>query len=94
MPTTLTKPARGEAAILCRVFLNGRQELSPDFARFFLQLDFSGADKARMHDLAVRNQAGQLGPGEADELDSYRRAGYFIDTMRSRARLVLKKLQP
>lgn len=90
MQTTETNKAAGEAAILSRVLLNGRNEFPPELARYFLALDFSEEDKARMHHLAVKNQQGTLSPGEAEELDSYRRAGYFLDIMRSKARLTLK----
>ncbi len=91
MRTVQMKQPPGEAAILSRVVLNGKKELSPALARLFLGMDFCDEDKARMHDLAVRNQEGSLGPGEDEELDSFRRAGYFIDIMRSKARLALKK---
>lgn len=91
MQTVETKQPPGEAAILTRVLLNGEKRLSHELARLFLGMGFSDEDKSRMHDLAVRNQEGKLRPGEADELDSYRRAGYFIDIMRSKARLALKK---
>jgi hypothetical protein len=47
-----------EAAIFSRVFAEGRRSLTPDLARHILTLEFSDDDKARMHDLAVKNQEG------------------------------------
>ena len=44
-----------------------------------------------MHELTVKNQEGSLTKAEEEELDSYRRIGYFVDLMRSKARMSLKK---
>ncbi len=56
-----------------------------------LKLDFDPTDRDRMHELAARGQEGSLSKAEEEELDSYRRIGYFVDLMRSKARLSLKQ---
>ncbi len=56
MPITqTTKAAASEAAIFSRVFAEGRQTLTPELARHILALELSDEDKARMHELAVKN---------------------------------------
>jgi hypothetical protein len=47
-------------------------------ARYILDLRFSDRDKARMHDLAVRNQHDALTPAENDEMFVFRKAGIFL----------------
>ncbi len=44
-----------------------------------------------MHELAVKNQEGFLTKAEEEELLTYRRIGYFVDLIRSKARIGLKK---
>jgi hypothetical protein len=53
-----------EVTILARVLCNQEGELPADIARYLLTLDFSERDKARAHDLAVRNQEGALSPAD------------------------------
>ena len=61
MQTTNNREATDdEITILSRVLVNGREKLTPDLARYFLDLGFSDKEKARMHDLAVRNQEGTI----------------------------------
>jgi hypothetical protein len=84
-------PATAEAAILGRLVKLNQADFSPEVATALLQLDFDQQDRDRMHELAIKGQEGQLTMEEAQELDSYRRIGYFVDLMRSKARLSLKK---
>jgi hypothetical protein len=63
--STATNPAQDdEATILLRVLCNEDGQLPPEVARYILDRHFSDRDKARMHDLAVRNQEGSLSPAE------------------------------
>jgi len=80
-----------EAAILGRMFKPESDEFSPEVARSLLKLEFDAQDLARMHDLAVRGQAGHLTPAEEDELESYRRIGRLLELMRSKARRSLAR---
>jgi hypothetical protein len=91
MRTTTEQPTGpSEVSILARVFGNEEGRLSPMLARHLLTLGFSERDKARMHDLAVRNQDDALSPAEKQELLSYTKAGTLLSILKSKARRVLK----
>jgi hypothetical protein len=79
-----------EATILARILGNDKGELPLDVARYLLDRGFSDADKARMHDLAVRNQEDALSPAEKEELVNYAKAGTVLSILKSRARRVLR----
>jgi hypothetical protein len=79
-----------EVAILSRVLAGAERELPPELARYVLALDFSAEDKARMHELAVRNQADELSAAEKEELFAYVKAGTLLSTLQSKARRALK----
>lgn len=74
-----------EAAILSRVILAEQDDLSPAAAKAFLKLHFKDRDRERMHELAVKNQDGDLREAEQDELDSYRHVGRLLDLLGARA---------
>lgn len=80
-----------EAAILSRMLKPERDDLSPEAARSFLKLEFDPEDLSRMHELALRAQAGCLTAGEGSELESYRRIGRLLEVMRSKARRSLAR---
>jgi hypothetical protein len=80
-----------DAVILNRVVKPNRADLAPDVARAFLQFEFSQEDRDRMHELAVKAQEGTLLANEQGELQSYRRIGYLLDLMRSKARNTLNQ---
>ncbi|HKI35821.1 MAG TPA: hypothetical protein VKA46_28455 [Gemmataceae bacterium] len=90
MHTTTTNGAsQSEITILARVLGNDQGQLPPDIARYVLNLGFSNDDKARMHDLAVRNQEDALSPAEKEELFAYAKAGSLLGILKSKARRVL-----
>jgi hypothetical protein len=78
-----------EVRILARVLGNGEGQLSPAMARYLLKLGFSDRDKARMHDLAERNQSDNLSAAEKEELLAYAKAGTVLSILKSKARRVL-----
>jgi hypothetical protein len=80
-----------EIAIFGRILEAGKRPLTAPTARYLLTLDFPEGDKARMHDLAVRNQRGALSSEEADELQSFVKAGHLLALLQSKARRSLKK---
>ena len=82
-----------DAVILDRVVKPNRADLSLEVAQAFLRFEFGKKDRDRMHDLAVKAQKGTLLHDEQAELESYRRIGYFLDLMRSKARKTLKKVK-
>lgn len=78
-------------AILGRLLGNGRKRMTADLARHVLGLTFSAADRARMTELAARNQAGNLSAPETKELRAYANAGCLLGILHSKARKALKK---
>lgn len=80
-----------EAAILSRMLKPERDDLSPEAARSFLKLEFDPEDLSRMHELALRAQAGCLTAAEESELESYRRIGRLLEVIRSKARRSLAR---
>ena len=82
--------ATNEAAIWeCLIHPNGELRRR-DVARSILQLSFTSDERARMHELAVKNQDGTLTPEEESELDHYNRVGSLLSIMKSKARKLLK----
>jgi hypothetical protein len=75
-----------EVAIWGRVLQPESGNLSPEVARSILKLELGEQDRARMHELAVRGQAGNLTEAEDAELETYCRVGRLLDMMRSKAR--------
>jgi hypothetical protein len=86
-----TQPSNDEAAILMRVIQPNQDDLSPAAARALLKFDFPAEDRERMHELAVKNQAGKLTAAERQELEGYLRIGRLLDLLGAKARLSLKK---
>ena len=89
MGTAASRPGDNEVAILARVFDDERGLLPRDLARSILDVEFSERDRARMHDLAVRNQHDALAPTEKEELVAYAKAGSLLSILKSKARRVL-----
>lgn len=78
-----------EATILARVLANEGGDLPPETAHYFLGIGFSERDKARMHDLAVRNQGDLLSPAEKEELLAFVKAGDLLSILKAKARRTL-----
>ena len=89
---TVTASGAGpsEIAIFARVLGNAGGQLPPDVAHFILSVGFSQDDKARMHDLAVRNQEDALSEREKEELFAYVKAGSLLSILKSKARRTLR----
>jgi hypothetical protein len=91
MPATAMNDASvSEVGILARILSNGHGQMPPTLARYLLAIGFSDADKTRMHDLAVRNQADALSAAERNELSAYAKAGTLLSILKSKARRVLR----
>jgi hypothetical protein len=82
--------ATDEITILERVLSNG-EGFPVALARQLVKLEFSEEDETRMHDLAIRNQAGELTPKERQELHSYANAGCLLGILQLKARQALKQ---
>jgi hypothetical protein len=89
MSTITNHTQEGDATLFTRIISNGKTPLPADVARYFLDLHFSERDKARMHDLVVRNQEGDLSEAEKEELLSFGRVGDMLAILKSRARKTL-----
>jgi hypothetical protein len=89
MAATTKHAAETEVSILARILGNERGQLPHDLARYILDRSFSDRDKARMHDLVVRNQDDALTPAEKEELFAFGKAGDLLAILQSKARRVL-----
>jgi hypothetical protein len=65
--------------------------MTPEAARFVLQLEFSPADHARMAALNEGANEGLLTADERDELDKYVRVGHQLSLLKSHAWSALKR---
>ena len=92
--TVAARSQTSEAAIFSRVWADEGHPLSATLARHVLKLRFSANDQARMHELAARNQAGELSPEEVDELANFVRVGDLLAILQSKARQSLRKSPP
>jgi hypothetical protein len=78
--TTQSRTSRAgdnEVTILARFLTKGDRQLPKTLARYILGLTISEQDKARMHDLAVRNQDDALTPAEKEEMHAFGKAGDY-----------------
>jgi hypothetical protein len=92
MRSTLTpRTNTTEAALLGRILKNGTKAFPPALARYLLTVGFSAEEKARMHELAVKNQEGALTPDEKEELLRYANVGCVLGILQSQARKSLKR---
>ncbi len=89
MSTTAARTGDNEVTILARVFDDERGLLPSELARSIVDVEFSARDKARMHDLAVRNQNDELSPIEREELFGFAKAGTLLSILQSKARRTL-----
>ncbi len=81
-----------EAAILSRLIIPMRGDLSADAARSILNLQFDEQDRLRMRELANMREEGALSEDDEAELDRYRHIGHFLELIQSKARLSLATL--
>jgi len=89
MSSAIDHAPENDAMRFTRIIGNGKTPLPPDVARYFLDLHVSDSDKARMHELAVKNQDGALSEKEKEELLSFGRVGDMLAILKSRARKAL-----
>jgi hypothetical protein len=87
----LARGPNSEAAILSRVLQPEEDNLPAAAARALLKWHFAQQDRDRMHELAVKNQAGRLTAPERRELEGYLRVGRLLDFLDAKARLALKR---
>lgn len=80
-----------EAAIFGRLLDVANENLTPELARHVLCINFPASDRARMHELVVKNQEVELTPDEQEELDNYNHVGDLLSLWHSKARIALKQ---
>jgi hypothetical protein len=90
-PTHSDKYERSVAGIFARLWDAPENRMSPKVARYVLKLGFPEGDRARMHELAVKNQAGKFSAEEREELFSYVTVGNILALLQSKARRRLKQ---
>lgn len=86
-----THQPSSEAAIVSRLIKPDRGDFSPEAARELLGLQFGEEDQARMRELSLKAQEGTLTVSEQAEVENYRRVGYWLGILWSKARLSLKR---
>jgi hypothetical protein len=79
-----------DAAIIGRLDKPDHSDFSPEAAREILSLQLSPHDQARAQELSIKAQEGTLTPDEQGEVESYRRIGYWLGVLWSKARHSLK----
>src|SRR6266446_5770419 len=84
-----TMTAESFAGVWERTIRPGQADLPPEAARYFLKLQFAESDRARMNALAAKARAGALAQEEEAEMANYMQLGWFIDLIKSKARLSL-----
>ena len=89
MATATDHANENEVTILARILGNENGHLPKDVARYILDLHVSEPDKARMHDLVVRNQDDALTPAEKEEMHAYGKATTLLSILKSKARRTL-----
>ena len=80
-----------EAAIVGRLIKPDHGDFSPEAARELLSIQFGEDDRAKMRELSQKAQEGTLSPTEQGEIENYRRVGYWLGILWSKARLSLKR---
>lgn len=86
-----TPTTSDDAAIVGRLIKPDHGDFSPAVAREILSIQFDDQDEARMRELSLKAQEGTLTPKEQSQIESYRRVGYMLGVLWSRARLSLKR---
>ncbi len=79
-----------DAAIIGRLGKPDRSDFSPEAAREILSIQLSPEDQRNMRELSLKAQEGTLTPAEQCAVESYRRVGYWLGILWSKARLSLK----
>lgn len=80
-----------DVGVFGRLVRPDQGDLSPQAAREILSLQFDEDARERMHELSLKAQDGVLSPAEQAEIESFRRAGYLLGVLWSKARLSLKR---
>jgi hypothetical protein len=80
-----------EAAIWSRIIQPEKNGMSPEAARFFLELQFNERDLSHMNELAEKNRQGLLSEAERQELEGYVKVGDVLSLLHLKARKSLQR---
>ena len=86
----LSEPAPASEVAIWERIIHPTGPMARATAQRIVELEFTAEERQRMHELAERNRAGTLAPGEDEELDNFCRVGTTLSLLKSRARQVLK----
>jgi hypothetical protein len=81
-----------ELAIWERVFVPDPQHITPDQARYLLQVRFPQADVDRINELSAKAQEGTLTAAEETELDCYVHVGHLLSILKAKVRGKVEKM--
>lgn len=79
-----------ELEIWERVFVPDPQHITPDQARYLLEVRFSKADQDRINLLSAKARDGKLTPKENAELERYVHVGHLLSILKAKVRGKLK----
>jgi hypothetical protein len=79
--------------IMASVIVPEEPGIDIEAARWFMTLKFSDVQKARMEELAEKNNEGSISDGELAELESYLRVGNLLNFLKAKARVSLATVE-
>jgi uncharacterized protein YnzC (UPF0291/DUF896 family) len=89
--STMKSSADPELAIWERVFVPDSRRVTPDQARYLLEVRFSQADLDRINELSAKAREGTLDAAEKAELEHYVHVGHLLSILKAKLRGRLKK---
>lgn len=89
--STIKSVADPELAIWERVFVPDPRHITPDQARYLLDVRFSQADLDRIDKLSAKADDGTIEPEEKVELERYIHVGHLLSILKAKIRGRLKK---
>lgn len=90
--STTASVADPELAIWERVFVPDAAHITPDQARYLLEVRFSQADLDRINELSAKADAGSLDSEEKRELERYVHVGHLLSILKAKVRGRLKNI--
>ena len=79
-----------QVELLARSMDRVETAMSPEFARYFRDLQLSEEDRLALNNLAEKARRGTLSPAEQIDLDEYRRVGRLVELMKVKAEIAVK----
>ena len=83
-------PTINQVEVLARSIDQTGERMSPDVAKFLLDLQLSDDDRRTLDDLAEKARLGTLTLVEQADLDEFRRVGRLVELLKVKARVAMK----